>query len=204
MAVWGAPYAIPNHALQACQTALDQMECLTRLNQELSAEFGCHLEIRIGLNTGVVTAGNMGSANRFQYTVMGDAVNVGARLEDANRLCGTRILIGEATWARVHDQVETRQLGWARIRGKTKPVQLYELLAHQGELTPAMNQIIRTYAEALSAYHERQWDKAAALTQAILVLKPDDGPARLLHNTALQCKSNPPPDNWDLVLNMGA
>jgi adenylate cyclase len=204
MAVWGAPYAIPDHAHQACLTALEQLARLAVLNRDLSVEFGCELEIRIGINTGVVTAGNMGSANRFQYTVMGDAVNVASRLEAANRLCGTRILIGEGTLARVQGQVETRQIGWVQIRGKTKPVLLYELLARQGELPPATTRVIALYDQALAAYHARRWDEALQLTQHALSLKADDGPARLLRDNALHCKNIPPPDHWGHVLDMGS
>jgi adenylate cyclase len=204
MAVWGAPYATPDHALQACLVALEQTDRLTELNRDLSAEFGCKLEIRIGINTGVVTAGNMGSANRFQYTVMGDTVNVASRLEAANRLCETCILIGEETLHRVSDRVESRLVGCVQIRGKAKPVCIHELLTRRGALSPAMTAVVTMYGKALAAFHNRQWDEALRLVESALSLKPDDGPSRLLRDNASRYRSDPPPDSWHQVLDIGS
>lgn len=205
MAVWGAPYALPGHALQACLAAREQVEGLEALNRSLSAEFGCTLQIRIGLNTGVVTAGNMGSANRFQYTVMGDAVNVASRLEATNRYCGTRILIGDETWIQARNQkpIEARPIGWIPIRGKTKPVLVHELLSYPDLHSPAMATVVDLYAQALSAFRERQWARAGQLAQQVLSLRPADGPARLLQANALHSLNHPPADTSEPVLDVG-
>lgn len=204
MAVWGAPYATPDHAFQACLAALEQTDRLTELNRDLSAEYNCKLEIRIGINTGMVTAGNMGSTNRFQYTVMGDTVNVASRLEAANRLCGTGILIGEETLQRVSDRLETRLVGCVPIRGKAKPVCIHELLTRRGALSPAMTAVVSTYSKALSAFHNRQWDEALHLLESALSLNPDDGPSRLLRDNASRFQRNPPPDSWNQTLDVGS
>ncbi len=204
MAVWGAPHAVADHAREACLAALEQKEKLVELNRELSAGFGCEIEIRIGINTGLVTAGNMGSRKRFQYTVMGDTVNVASRLEAANRSCGTGILIGQETWCRVKDDVEARQIGWVHVRSKSKPVLVHELLARRGELSSLQGAVCEGYGHALAAFQAHQWDEVLRLTQRVLALKTDDGPARLLRDHALLFKSNPPPENGEQVLEIGA
>lgn len=128
MAVWGVPFPLEDHALQACRAALKQQQRLKPLQEEIRARLGVEFRVRMGVNTGVMTVGNMGSERRYQYTVMGDAVNVAARLQEANKEHGTTILIGEETWRRVRDHVICRPLGKLNLRGREQPLEVFELL----------------------------------------------------------------------------
>jgi adenylate cyclase len=133
MAVWGAPFPVEDHALRACRAALAQRDRLTALQKEFREKFGLELRVRMGINTGCMTAGNMGSARRHQYTVMGDVVNVAARLEEANKEFGTDILMGEETWRRVNDKMVCRRVADIRVRGREKPLVVYELVGASGD-----------------------------------------------------------------------
>lgn len=126
MAFWNAPVEQPNHTDLACLTALDQMEKLHLLNKEWPEEK--RLNIGIGLNTGIMTVGNMGSTSRMDYTLMGDNVNLGARLEGTNKVYGTNIIISEYTYEKVKDKFLVRELDNILVKGKKKPVKIFELI----------------------------------------------------------------------------
>jgi len=126
MCFWGAPLPQEEHALLACKCALKQMQALEKLNQNWPEER--RIDIGIGLNSGIMTVGNMGSLGRMNYTLMGDNVNLGARLEGTNKAYGTHVIIGENTYALVKDKVVTRELDNIRVKGKFKPVMIYELV----------------------------------------------------------------------------
>ena len=127
MAVWNAPFDLPGHAAEACRAALEMHRTLDALRPGLRAEFGCEIHMRIGINTGPATAGNMGSARRFEYTVLGDTVNQASRFEAENKGHGTRILAGEATVAAAGDAVAARRIGSVTIRGRAAPVAIFEI-----------------------------------------------------------------------------
>lgn len=126
MCFWGAPLEVKDHAARACQCALLQKKKLAELNEHWPQEK--RLAIGIGLNTGIMTVGNMGSAGRMNYTLMGDNVNLGARLEGTNKVYGTMIIVSEYTYAMVKDQFIFRELDTIRVKGKNRPVVIYELL----------------------------------------------------------------------------
>ena len=126
MCFWGAPVPVEEHALLACKCALKQIEVLTKMNAGWPAEK--RLSIGIGLNTGNMTVANMGSTGRMNYTLMGDNVNLGARLEGTNKQYFTTIIISESTYQQVKDSVVARELDNIRVKGKNKPVLIYELL----------------------------------------------------------------------------
>jgi adenylate cyclase len=128
MAFWGAPVEMDDHALNACKCALDQIESLRKMNEKWKAEGKPELNIGIGINTGDMVVGNMGSASRMDYTLMGDNVNLGARLEGTNKVYSTCIIISENTYEHVKDNVVVRELDLIRVKGKNKPVKIYELL----------------------------------------------------------------------------
>ncbi|MDZ4200261.1 MAG: adenylate/guanylate cyclase domain-containing protein, partial [Kiritimatiellia bacterium] len=132
MAVWGASFDLPDPAGEACRAALDMQETLDRLRPELLAEYGCDVRMRIGINTGPVVAGNMGSTRRFEYTVLGDTVNQAARFESENKAHGTRILAGEATVLAAGSSLTSRRIGEVTIRGRALPVAIYEILSSAG------------------------------------------------------------------------
>jgi adenylate cyclase len=123
---FGAPLPQEDHALMACRCALSQMKKLHELNENWPEEK--KINIGIGINTGIMTVGNMGSAGRMNYTLMGDNVNLGARLEGTNKQYGTNIIISEYTYGQVKDHVVVRELDNIRVKGKNKPVLIYELI----------------------------------------------------------------------------
>ena len=128
MAFWGAPVELENHALRACQCAFEQIDVLKQMNVKWKQEGKPELNIGIGINTGDMVVGNMGSSSRMDYTLMGDNVNLGARLEGTNKIYGTNIIISEYTYEHVRDSVLVRELDLIRVKGKEHPVKIYELL----------------------------------------------------------------------------
>ena len=126
MCFWGAPLPQDDHAYLACKCALHQMQTLRQLNDSWPEE--CRIDIGIGVNTGIMTVGNMGSTGRMNYTLMGDDVNLGARLEGTNKQYLTNIIISENTYEHVKDRVIARELDNIRVKGKNKPVVIYELI----------------------------------------------------------------------------
>ena len=196
MAEWGVPFATDDHATQACLAAIEQMEKLDELREPLYKEFGHRLFVRIGVNTGTVTAGNMGSDKKLQYTVLGDAVNQAARFEPANKDYATRIIIGETTYRGAGDAVETRLLDKIIVKGKTKPIQIYELLCRKGDLEESKAKVARLYEKALALHWDRQWDEALALVEEALGIAPDDGPSTLLRDRIRDYMEHPPGEQW--------
>jgi adenylate cyclase len=128
MAFWGAPVPQDDHALKACKAAIEMMKELHEMNAKWIAAGKPKLEIGIGLNTGDMVVGNMGSSSRMDYTLMGDNVNLGARLEGTNKVYTTNIIISEYTYQHVKDHVIVRELDLIRVKGKAKPVTIYELI----------------------------------------------------------------------------
>ena len=126
MCFWGAPLPQEDHAILACKSALRQMQKLDELNSQWPPEK--QINIGIGINSGIMTVGNMGSQGRMNYTLMGDNVNLGARLEGTNKQYGTGIIISEFTYGLVKDRVIARELDNIRVKGKNKPVVIYELV----------------------------------------------------------------------------
>jgi len=196
MAEWGVPFPMDDHAAQACYAALEQQEKLASQRDALKAEFGHELTVRMGLNTGTVTAGNMGSENRFQYTVMGDAVNQASRFESANKCYGSLIMIGETTCEAIGDLFEVRLLDLIIVKGKTKPIRIYELLARAGELANEKKQVAALYEEALKLHWERKFDEAVSkLDEALAIMK--DEPSYWLRQRILGYLETPPEEGWN-------
>lgn len=199
MAFWNAPTDQPDHPLQCCQTALECFEELSRLQKKWISEGRPPLNMRIGINTGQMIVGNMGSKTRMDYTVMGDSVNLGARLESANKEYGTRLMISEFTKAYVENDVEYRELDVLKVKGKTKPVLVYELMANKGKLSDEKKELVELYNEGLDNYKHRNWDNAIAKFNSALKIVPDDGPSLTYIKRCVQYRSTPPPDDWDGV-----
>jgi adenylate cyclase len=201
MAIYGAPLDQPDHAAKACLSALEMIERLKTLNQKWLKEGKKTLDIGIGINTGMMMVGNMGSDQRFDYTVMGDAVNLASRLEGANKNYKTHILISEFTYARVKDLFTCMEIDSVRVKGKTKPVKIFALFG-QGKAPEALEKAIAHFQEGYRHYRERNWDKAA---RAFEKAKATDGTLEAagiyLRRTA-ELKANPPPPDWDGVFTM--
>jgi len=197
MAEWGVPFAVEDHALSACHAALDQQQVLAEMRPVLKEAYGFELHMRTGINSGVVTAGNMGSEDppRFQYTVLGDAVNQASRLEGATRIYGVKILIGESTAREVRDQLLLRQVDRVCFKGKSAPTDIYELIRKRTD-DESIPLWISAYEEGLVRMQKRDFDKAEVAFRHVLDLCPDDPPALLMLDRLSLYRKSPPPGDW--------
>ena len=201
MAVFGAPLDQPDHAVRACRTALGMMEELRKLQKKWEEEGRPFLDIGIGINTGDMVVGNMGSDMRFDYTVMGDSVNLGSRLEGINKEYGTNIVISEYTYAAIRDALLCRELDSVRVKGKKLPVKIYELL---GEKKDSANweKYVSLFEKGLSKYKQGLWDEAIAAFRKVIEVRQDDAPAKMYIDRCEELKKNPPEGPWDGVFTM--
>ena len=201
MAVYGAPLDQPDHALRACRTALEMLHTLKKLQAKWSAEEKPYVNIGVGVNTGDMVVGNMGSQMRFDYTVMGDSVNLSSRLEGINKEYGTNIVISEFTYAIVKDELYCRELDAVRVKGKKLPVKIYELLCERKDAEQC-RPFVELFETGIAKYKQALWDEAIAAFQKVFEAKPDDPPAKLYITRCQELKENPPPQPWDGVFTM--
>ncbi|MEI7435529.1 MAG: adenylate/guanylate cyclase domain-containing protein [bacterium] len=157
VAYWNAPLSQPDHAVRACRAVLRCQRRLAEKRESYKQRTGVTIKARIGVNTGVVIVGNMGSRNRFNYTVLGDAANLASRLEGANKAFGTYAMISEATWSRTGGRFIGRELGRIRVVGREKPVRVYEIMGFAGEALPCF---IPEYERAMKLCDEGKWGEA--------------------------------------------
>jgi adenylate cyclase len=208
MAFWGAPFEEPGHSTKACSTALRMMERVREMQKKWEAEGKPHLDIGIGLNTGVASVGNMGSALRYGYTALGDAVNLSSRLEGLNKDYGTHILVNETTFeAAKDDGFLFRELDLIRVKGKFQPVTIHELIGRKTENsvygTPEdVHKRLELFRQARELYQTRRWQDAQTSFQAILDKWPDDGPSRAYWKRCQEYLFDEPPSGWDGVFTM--
>ncbi len=199
IAFFGAPMDDPEHAKKCCLMALDMVTKLSELQDKWESEGRPRLKVRMGINTGTMVVGNMGSDMRMDYTVMGDSVNLAARLEGANKEYGTGIMISENTYNSCRNDVEVRVLDSIRVVGKKEVVVVYELLGCQGTLTDNQQELLALYNDGLRLYREREWRGAMDLFARILEINHDDGPALTYMERCLDYLIRPPGKNWDGV-----
>lgn len=203
MAVFGAPLPDENHPLLACKAALEMQMKLNELRAKWKEEGHPELFSRFGINTGPVVAGNVGSRERFDYTVMGDTVNLGSRLEGANKFYGTSIMIGKDTNDLLQGQFVTRQLDKLRVKGKDYPVEVYELLCLRTEgQMQGLEQVAQVYQEGLNLYFSKQFEQAKTKFQKCISLKTNDGPSTLMMQRCDSYIQNPPAEDWDGVFTL--
>jgi adenylate cyclase len=194
MAQWGAPVPLPDHALRACWAAIEMERTMTELQVKWQAQGLPPLVERLGLHTGPVVAGNVGSRERFNYTVLGDTVMLASLLEEVNKEYGTRILLSEETYQRVRDKLVVRELDLVRVRARSQPLAIYELVgANTQEGSPPW---LDAFAAGLKAYRNRQWDEASRAFREVLHLKPGDRPAQVFLKRCLSFAEAPPPSDW--------
>ncbi|RMF70281.1 MAG: adenylate/guanylate cyclase domain-containing protein [Calditrichaeota bacterium] len=199
MAVYGAPHHYRNHAERACATAIEMVDRLRFLQRKWSARKQDYFQIGIGINSGNMILGNLGSSQLFDYTVIGDEVNLGARLEGANKQYGTTIIISEFTYKAVKKKVRVRELDLVRVKGKNKPVKIFELRGMDDLPSIEQELIIEVYTQALNYYKQFKWYQALTEFKRILQYFPTDGPTRVYIKRCLDFIENPPPENWDGV-----
>ncbi|OPX21682.1 MAG: hypothetical protein B1H02_07245 [Candidatus Latescibacteria bacterium 4484_107] len=200
MAFFGAPVPLPNHALAACKVALEMQKTLGTLRKKWDEEGLPEVRIRIGLDTGDVVVGNMGSKDKMDYTVMGDHVNTASRLEGVNKQYGTAIMLSEHTYRRVREEVIVRELDVTRVKGKNEALRIYELLALRSEgVSEEVQKKLEQYTEALTLYRNRQWTAAEEAFRQILEQDSEDGPSKTYAARCRNYQENPPAEPWDGV-----
>jgi len=199
MAYFGCPIANAVHAEHACRGALAIQRRMVELNREWQQEGLPALQTRIGINSGIVVAGNMGTTEIFNYTVLGDTVNLASRLEGVNKEYGSFTIIGEDTWSRVQHLFEARELDFIRVKGKADPVAIYELAAEKNGLPPKRKQVFERFASGLALYRQREWERAERDFEAALAIDANDGPSATLLKRCERYRMQPPEKNWDGV-----
>lgn len=203
MAVFGAPVQNPFDADNALKAANDMLRALRQINTRRAKEGQEQFEIGIGLSTGEVMAGNIGSVKRMEYTVIGDTVNLAARLESATKHYGVTILVSEATVARLASRADLREIDLVRAKGFSRPALIYEATAHFPEQVRAqLARLMPVYQEGFHHYRRRRWGEAIACFEEALKRRPGDGPSQLHLDRCRYYRDNPPPDAWDGVWTM--
>ncbi len=202
MAFWGAPYDDPDHAMNACRATLKMQQRIKELHPKWEAEYGENILARCGLNTGQAVAGNMGSRHKFNYTLMGDTVNLASRFEGANKPYGTLVMIGEGTYEVVKDQVVTRELDLLAVKGKEHPVRVYELMALAEDAHEKTLSLAARFNSALDIYRQTKFEEAMAEFLTIMEDHGGDGPSKLYAQRCRDYIRNPPPLDWDGVYRM--
>jgi adenylate cyclase len=199
MAFWGAPYVEPGHATRCCNAAVAMLARLAELQAVWREKNKPVLEIGIGINSGVVSVGNMGSSLRYGYTALGDAVNLSARLEGLNKEYGTRILASEFTRAQVSDEsIVFRELDLIRVKGKLQPVTIFEVLAND-LLADGGREMTVLFEKGREAYKRRAWGEARNYFEKVLERWPSDGPSRVFSERCSEYLASAPPPEWDGV-----
>ena len=203
MAYWGPPFADADaQARLASQAALEMLAVVPQLRAELPELLGVRtlpnaFDIRIGIATGEVLVGSIGSEFMMSYTVMGDTVNLASRLEGANKEYGGRILVSEATIAGAAAAVEAREIDRVVTLGQTHPEAVFEIMGLKGELTAAQIELRARFAEGLAAYRNWRWEDARRAFEAALSAAPDDGPSMAFIKRIDGLAISPPADGWD-------
>ncbi|NQU07487.1 MAG: adenylate/guanylate cyclase domain-containing protein, partial [Candidatus Abyssubacteria bacterium] len=175
-------------------------EQLERLREKWKSEGRPELKARIGLNTGPMIVGNMGSSTRFDYTVMGDAVNLASRLEGVNKQYSTSIMTSEFTLELCKSDIVAREIDLIRVKGKVEPVRIYEVLARSNDGLPDESKsVAEHYSSGLQAYRSKEWKRGIEEFRRALSIKPDDGPSLTYLKRCEEYLQSSPPDDWDGV-----
>jgi class 3 adenylate cyclase len=203
MAYWGPPFVEETDEGQfACLAASEMIKRIAPLREEVTELLGVRViptecDVRIGVATGEALVGSIGSEIMMNYTVMGDTVNLAARLEAANKLYGSRSLIAAATVAKTDDTIQFREIDRLMAAGQTQPQAVFELLGRKDELTPKQDLLRTRYADGLLAYRAQRWEQARAAFRAVLEAVPTDGPSSTLLSRIDHLQEHPPGADWD-------
>jgi adenylate cyclase len=200
MAAFGIPVPHDDDADRAVRTAVAMMNELTQWNQLRLGEGKLPVDIGIGLNSDTVVSGNIGSKKQMNYTIIGDGVNLAARLESACKQYGAHILISEFTYKQMKGTYYSRELDIVVVKGKTQPVAIYEILDYHTEATyPHLIDALRHFKSGLVKYRQQKWDDAVTAFNEVLALNPDDKAAELYVARCGYLAAHPPGDDWDGV-----
>lgn len=198
MAVFGSPLPLDDHQWMAVQTAVEMRHRLVDFNLKRASRGQPDIRIGIGINSDVVISGNIGSSKRMEFTAIGDGVNLSARLESTSKLYGTDILISETTYRPCADRVWARELDYIRVKGKTQPVAIYELLGLRTEtISEQKQQVVEHYQLARDMYLKRRFAQAIGQFATVLEIDRHDQAAALHIERCRHWLTNPPPDDWN-------
>jgi len=203
MAVFGVPFAGQQDGDNSVNAAIHMMQKLKEFNHARQTKKLSNIEIGIGISSGEVVVGNIGSPKRMDFTVIGDTVNLASRLEGANKMYGSQILISESTKEQLTEKHVFREVDSIRVKGQSKPVAVYEVLDfHDEKSFPNMELTLQCHKNGVAAYRALDWDKAISCFEAALKLTPNDGPATLYLERCQHFSHTPPLDEWDGVWTM--
>ena len=198
IAFWNAPLDQPDHAVRACRAALECQKRLEELRPVFAQKSGHELLMRVGLNSGPAVVGNMGSHSRFDYTAMGDTINMASRLEGACKHYSVPILVGDTTFQMAKDAIAAREVDLIRVVGKSKPERVYQILEEKSQASPDMQENVATFHQALDLYRNKRWDDALNLFRKI----KDDKLSAVYVSRIEQLKQNPPPGDWSGIYDL--
>ncbi len=198
MAFWGAPLEDPNHSKNALLASFEMLQVLEEKQAEFAKRGWPEIKIGVGLNTGVMNVGNMGSEFRMAYTVLGDSVNLGARLESLTKQYGVDIIVGEETKSAV-TEFEYIELDQVKVKGKNEPVKIYEPLGYKIEQSSQVRKDVRAFEQALVAYRLQNWDKAESLIFTLSSTNTNSKIYQIYLDRIMHYRDNPPGKDWDGV-----
>jgi class 3 adenylate cyclase len=203
IAFFGAPLDLEDHALRACMSAIAIKRTEKELNNIILENnlSPAPLLTRIGINTGTMVAGNMGTENKMNYTIMGNTVNLASRLEGVNKQYGTWILVPESTVRETGNVLLTRRLDRVRVVGIKEPVQIYELMETVDAAEDWQKEIADRFEKALRLFENQNWTAAAKAFREIIAGAPSDNPSQFYLKRCEEYEKNPPDKIWDGVLN---
>jgi class 3 adenylate cyclase len=203
MAFFGAPLDLPDHALRACIAAINVKRLEKTVNKHVM-EKGISpspLLTRIGINSGEMVVGNMGTQKKMNYTIISNAVNLTSRLEGINKQYGTWVLASEAVIMETGGRLLTRRLDRIRVVGIQEPVRIYELLETAADAPNILHELVRIFHNGLELFEARKWDEAEKVFAQVLKISPKDGPSLLFIDRCRRFKNYPPAPDWDGVFN---
>lgn len=199
MAFFGAPVSLEDHPEKACLSAVSMVEELERMNRKRLDQGKAPVRIGIGINTGTAKVGNFGSSDRFDYTVMGESVNLASRLEGLSKTYNATILISRHTYDRVKQVIQCRLLDRAIVKGSQKPLEIYEVFGPRESISRERIQLAASFEEALALFWQGRWQEAEDLFKELSIRYPEDGPTRVFTERVRQYRATLPPGEWDGV-----
>ena len=202
MAFWGAPNRTVDHAYLACKSALRSQDSLRKLHGDWDEKSLPHLSASFGISTGDVIVGNVGSRQRMNYTVIGDAVNLASRLQGLNKYYSTEILVSDQTIEEAGDKIVSRLVDWVAVVGRDEPVPVHELLGLRPETHEFLIELAHKHNQAMQLYKIREFREAQILFAENLEIDQHDGPTRILFERCERYLESPPGPNWNGAMQM--
>ncbi|MBI4684947.1 MAG: adenylate/guanylate cyclase domain-containing protein [Nitrospirae bacterium] len=200
MAFWGAPLDTERDEINACYAALQCIDSLHVINRGFKADGLPEINMRIGIHAGDAIVGNLGSDRLFDYTVVGDTVNLASRLESVNKVFRTRIIISEDVQHRINSLFFTRELGQIEVKGKTKPVKIFELIAENDKIGQNEKEVVTSFHEGMGLFNQHRWQEALDIFSNLLKNNPDDGPLEFYKKRCEHLAADAQiSDGWDII-----